>query len=1424
MDVFKVRDEVIDDYRAYTQGFLLIKDPTIRGKVEDELNSGLLWPEPYLALNPAFDAGGTVADLVKSNVLHPGCDEIFRIKRSETDKGTQSITLHQHQRAAAELAAQGHSYVVTTGTGSGKSLTYILPAVDRVLRDGSGKGLRAIVVYPMNALANSQMIELEKFLKWGFDGKAPVTFERYTGQEKREKRDEILQNPPDIILTNYMMLELMLLRPAERRLLTGAKDLAFLVLDELHTYRGRQGADVAMLVRRLRQATGAPAIQCVGTSATLAGPGEPAAQQAEVAAVASRHFGVNVASDHVIGETLRRATSGDHSPAALTARINAVPPSDYDGLSQDPLAVWIEEKFGVTQKGDALERSEPTTLRQAAESLADTAGVPDVDACDQAIRRTLLAGADEAASDRDGRRLFAFKLHQFVSRGDTVYTTLDRGQGWYLTTKKQMYVPGDPSRLLYPLAFCRECGQDYILAARKEDDGSTYFEPRDEKDQSGRKATGYLYLSETDPWPARSDDALLDRLPEGWTVGAGEGRQLQPDRAALLPEVLNLDRHGHIDDAGGLRAAYMDDFRFCLNPDCLVVYENARSSSFAKLASLGSEGRSSAATVLSASTVRALTRDEAVAEAARKVLTFTDNRQDASLQSGHFNDFVLVTQLRAALHSAVRKHMNDTGKPLDHTGIAAAVFDALDLNRHAYSKHPAAKFGAQKDRMALVEVIAYRLYADLKRGWRITMPNLEETGLLNVSYTYVSELADDDSIWSDAHLSLAGATAETRLAAMTVLLEELRRNLCISTGYLREDGFNRIRLASDGNLIAPWALPDDQPTRAGIAFPRSRKKGDRSQTDLFVSGLHAYGRWLRKRSGVTAPDGTRLKVVDAEDIIRSLMEVMTVQGIVEKVMDEPGDIPGFQINEAAILWGPGDGETRAVDVVRVSQGTGGRVNPYFREVYTGLAAELSGLRAAEHTAQVPATVREDREEEFRKGLLQVLYCSPTMELGVDISTLNSVLMRNVPPTPANYAQRSGRAGRAGTPALVTTYCATGSGHDQFYYRRPALMVSGKVAPPRLDLANEDLVRAHVQSIWLAETGQDLNKPMQDIIDIDDPKLPLHSEVAQALSTAVAKKRAVAAAEAVIANTPEIAESPWWKPGWLGEVIDHAPTQFDRSINRWRDLYLIANSEAERQTKIKNNLSVTPAERKAADARRREAEAQISLLRGDVDDKNQSDFYPYRYLASEGFLPGYSFPRLPLAAFIPGGRQIKGNEGDFVQRPRFLAISEFGPGAFIYHEGSRYAVVRVQLPVGSDVHGGPLLESAKRCPTCGYLHVATGGGDALEKCQRPGCDADLGGGYDNNLLRLQTVITQRRDRINADEEERARAGFHIETAVRFEPHGERSSHTIVKVKDSEGVALATLTYGDTALIRRLNTGYRRAQAKNGFPLNLDPPLR
>jgi len=169
-------------------------------------------------------------------------------------------------------------------------------------------------------------------------------------------------------------------------------------------------------------------------------------------------------------------------------------------------------------------------------------------------------------------------------------------------------------------------------------------------------------------------------------------------------------------------------------------------------------------------------------------------------------------------------------------------------------------------------------------------------------------------------------------------------------------------------------------------------------------------------------------------------------------------------------------------------------NAYFAHLDQEQAGSLTGIVGREHTGQVATEDRVEHEAEFREGRLAALFCSPTMELGVDIADLAVLHLRNVPPTPANYAQRGGRAGRGGRPALVMTFCSQGNSHDQYFFRHKDRMIAGAVSPPRIDLLNRELVRAHLHSLWLSRTGLDLQRSVADLLDLDDePTFPLYPE-------------------------------------------------------------------------------------------------------------------------------------------------------------------------------------------------------------------------------------------------------------------------------------------------------------------------------------------
>jgi very-short-patch-repair endonuclease len=298
---------------------------------------------------------------------------------------------------------------------------------------------------------------------------------------------------------------------------------------------------------------------------------------------------------------------------------------------------------------------------------------------------------------------------------------------------------------------------------------------------------------------------------------------------------------------------------------------------------------------------------------------------------------------------------------------------------------------------------------------------------------------------------------------------------------------------------------------------------------------------------------------------------------------------------------------------------------------------------------------------------------------------------------------------------------------------------------------------------------------------------------------------------------ELTASDWYSDGWLDEVFAQVGLRFDQACDRWRGLYRAAAQQRALQHRIIADASRSAEEKNRARRLRAEAEAQIELLT-ETQSVMQADFYSYRYFASEGFLPGYNFPRLPLSAYIPGQRQRRGSD-EFLSRPRFLAIAEFGPRAIVYHEGSRYRITKVILPVDGQGDGGEgadvLTTAAKQCAACGYLHPIVGG-DGLDLCEH--CGSRLGAPL-QPLFRLQNVATRRADKINSDEEERLRLGYEIRTGVRFAEHGGRLACRTAQVTRN-GQAVATLTYGHAATLWRVNLGWSRRTNREQYGFVLD----
>ncbi|MFD2233198.1 DEAD/DEAH box helicase [Phaeospirillum tilakii] len=1446
MQIFNLDRTLVTDYEGFARSFTRIRAEDIRSRVSELYASGAFWPEPLITINPHFEQGAGIQDLVSDGTLHPATSEIFHIDG-------RPLTLHLHQAQAVARAAARQSFVVTTGTGSGKSLCFFIPIIDAAVRAraaGEPRRTRAIVVYPMNALANSQIKELEKFVaQSGLPTDLRPTFARFTGQEGEPAREDVRRLKPDILLTNFMMLELLMTRQnqLDNQVIANAEGLDFIVLDELHTYRGRQGADVAMLVRRVqnRLCPGRAPV-CIGTSATMASEGGEVSMKA-VAEVASRLFGVGIPPDAVIVESLKRATdpsisAGAQGEALVRAVDQALPETISDAaLRVHPLAVWVEIEIGL-KDGQKLERRPPTTLEEAAARLATQTGRP-LDRCRDQLQAMLmlLSQPGDQRGGTGGRSFLAFKLHRFISGAGHVYATLKRPGARRVTLDGQRFDPLDPGARLYATFFCRACGQEYHPVTLVDESGRQMAVPRsiDDaplSDPDEDEQAGYLM---PDPEGEEPFSGAPDEYPEEWTEPAGSGLRLKSTRRKQAPRRLSVAPDGTIGPGGHDMLFLPGKFQFC--PTCRDL-PPARAREINKLAGLSAEGRSSATTLLTSSILRWMNgAASAIPADKRKILGFTDNRQDAALQAGHFNDFLFVSLLRAATLAAVRAAGPDGLADEDFGRRVKAVLGftaARRERRPEWMLDPDARgVGLNTAESVLSKVLAHRIWVDQRRGWRFTNPNLEELGLVTVHYLSLDDLAEDEAAFARAPEELRLASPDLRRKVLKIVLDALRRGLAVTSESLEPSTMEAVANAARQVLRDPWSISAQEILRSAAALyidpPKREEAGLQGESLILRGGPRGS---LARSINRVEHWGRRLKSERYVEVIQSLLESLNSYEIIREV-PTAFDTPGWRLAANAVRLVAGDGRE-----------DGRTPNPYFIHLYETLADTLSkggvglfGLEGREHTAQVDQERRIWRECRFRWGeddqaaitdnrvqmrvagesttFLPALFCSPTMELGVDISALNAVYLRNVPPTPANYAQRAGRAGRSGQPALIVSYCAAQSPHDRYYFADPVQMVRGVVRPPSLELANRDLVESHLHSVWLAETRQELRADIPEVLDLALEGLPVRAALAEVMRAPEVTQRAVVAMRQHLASieaelSPE--RAPWAvdRDAYIVSVAEAAFERFDRAFDRWRDLYLSARAQLIEANRRSEMHGLSARERKDAKMQQAQANEQITLLE-QGKASGGSDFYTYRYLATEGFLPGYNFPRLPLYAYVPGVGS-GGGKATYLQRARFLAIAEFGPGSLIYHEGRAYRVHKAKLPPGAQIADTGLLSTTVIyvCDQCGAAHD-----HEPERCQV--CGARMAGIHPiRNVLRIDNVETLPSERITANDEERQRKGFEIQTVFSWpERDGTIDVSSSVAV-DGDGQILR-VDYAAGATISRINKGLRRRKEKSVLGFGIDP---
>ncbi len=665
-------------------------------------------------------------------------------------------------------------------------------------------------------------------------------------------------------------------------------------------------------------------------------------------------------------------------------------------------------------------------------------------------------------------------------------------------------------------------------------------------------------------------------------------------------------------------------------------------------------------------------------------------------------------------------------------------------------------------------------------------------------------------------------TEEQRADLLNTFLGAMLEGLAVNTEALDLTVLDGVAQKSRSLLRAPWAIDAKEYPRGRSSLllraPGKTTVGLREEQTLLRGGHNSrIARLINKKSVL----GTKLGRDDYLEFLSRLLELFADEGLVVPV-ELDADLIGWRLTSSAVRLVPGP----------ALSDEGERGNRYFHDLYASIADDLAsgqsaywGLEGREHTAQVSQRQREWREWRFRyedddlenletseyrteikatgesDQFLPALFCSPTMELGVDISALNAVYLRNVPPTPANYAQRAGRSGRSGQAAVVVTYCASGSPHDQYFSSGRNDMVVGVVRPPALDITNEELVRSHLHAVWLAETRLALSPDIPDILDLSGDRYPLNEEILTTISKADLVSRARAPMQRVLEQI--LAADEGAIPVWMDDpeefvlhVAMNAPKEFDLSFDRWRELYNSARTQLAEANARSEITGLSAADRRKIKAAQMQASDQIAILE-QGKASNGSDFYSYRYLATEGFLPGYNFPRLPLYAFVPG----EGKTGSFLSRARFLAISEFGPRSLIYHEGRAYRVMKAKLP--PEVREGDGSELATKdiyiCANCGACHEGE-----VERCH--GCDAHMAGEVPiKRTLRIDNVEAAPTERITANDEERVRQGFEIQTVFAWPKKDDQLQVTNAEFMCGE-TSLLALQYANSAEISRLNKGF------------------
>ena len=1455
------------EYERYVDSFQFYKNPSIQQWVQDRRNEGrLLHREPFITIAKPFRTGASLQALVDEGVLHPGVMAVFT--RRPGDRAAPPVDPFTHQEQAVRQAMSGLNTVVATGTGSGKSFTFYMPIVSRALSQAKTdwpddrRPPLAVIVYPMNALANSQYEEIVQRLAG-----TGLTVCNYTGDLKTDNeqalkdfqelygrntpldsevidRGTLQERGADILLTNFKMLEYALTRRRDAELFAGLADggrLEFLVLDEMHTYSGQQGADMALLIRRFKERTAtAGRLRCIGTSATVDSRETEEAARA-IAGFASKLFGEHFEPSSVVTEQYGDPAMLDPDRPDLYLAAEPVDAAVLQSASRADTDQQVIDLLGPALTDgpatpDSTRRSRPLawveralwdgvrSLRELSEEYAAQVRLgATLEQAQVELEGALMLGAAvEVQGPKGPEGLLTPKVHGFFSQGLPVTACLraddphlsEQGEG----TCAVCNAGGEPGVNAYPLVFCTACGQEYFVALY--DEKADVVHARDFLDTSEQGRPIYVM---TDEW---DDDAIAlapeDVKKDGTAKKGREGAV--PERhklCGLCGEVGGACGHAEVRDVVWVR----QPFQLC--PGCGVRYDGSHSE-YNKFFQVGTVGRATATDVL----VTGMLDGLGDTDSKPAVMAFCDNQQDSSFQAAHLNALSRRFHFRRAVCAALAD-VNDPSEALTTEELASAAYAAMSksgtlprFTRQMATKaiDPEADLRSAKRRY--LRYLQAGILMDCSGSPRKAQPNLEDTGLLVADYQSLGKsdlvLASVAKDGSPELKMLAVGQPDLCLDLFRALLDGMRRGKAVSsdseTGpaavFSATNEFDT-QVVSQLNAAALFHGSAEQPNRPVIYADRAESRqfdvkriaGKQDQAGNDTPYNSRLTRWLLRQVGRGNDKEARQ---DARNIVRHAAVFLKDHGF---LMQAAGS-PGLQVAEEKLLfWQPKEPlgyrcprcasrwlfteprECPRCVKVKLTADRPGR-DDFFRATYTAPLDKTVRVVAEEHTAVVGGDERKVIETNFkdRHNPLNVLVCTPTMELGVDIGSLSAVYMRNVPPSPARYAQRQGRAGRAAQPATVITFCGaqgrTGV-HDQYFFRYPEKIVAGRIAAPQFLLDNEALIRAHMNALILGARGEDLPPEVFTWVDLDNPVAGrLDPDFRTKVELFVAEHRDTLIERGTSAFEDVLAEAEAISPATIAKIVDGFVDALDT------DMAVLAGLARE----LKNEAAELNARAETqglsgSDKRRRDAVEAISRsIR-----TGKGDYYPLSWLAQRGFLPSYAFPRQAVLLRFADRKDMRA-------RSRSIALREYAPGNFVYHRGRRYQVVRASTGRA----GADIFDKLTLCSCGAYLAGADIAGTSVcPSCHLPLSDEKTRAW--KAAMQIGDAYAIEKETVGADAEDRMRQGYLVDAAFALPRLGSRP----FEVAQDDGGTFR-ITYAHLGNLIQVNSGLRRG-ANPGFTL-------